>query len=197
MRCRSARCAAYHEVGHAIVALSEGYDVVSISLFLDDKGSWKGAVNYAPQSFTCGECGASAASRHCGRELSALSDECPGCLAGKRRLGRRLLAGDSATRRLIPSEHDQDDCQDDRCQLGEVYPSRSAARDEAFEQGAVQADSAVRRYLSPIEDLQRRILEHLGDSDHVVIEGKEVKEVFSGALPAPANRAANLESCRN
>ena len=104
----------------------------SIYLWVDTAGNWNGSATYAPQSFTCKECGVSLKSRHNTEELRGLRDECPSCLKEKRRFGKRLLAGASATERLVPAEHEDGDSDDDRTQLSELYPIRSSAREKAF-----------------------------------------------------------------
>jgi hypothetical protein len=176
---RSPQYVACHEAGHAIIALSEGYKVSSIELWRDSAGKWQGITTYSPQTFKCKECGLKAESRHNPQELRILSNECPSCLAEKRRFGRRLLAGASATRLLHPAEHNEEDSDDDRAQLGALYPCRSSARESAFAEGRVQADSAVSRIVCKITELREFILDRLGSSDRVVVDSTDIEAVFN------------------
>jgi hypothetical protein len=180
---RSPQCVAYHEAGHAIIALSEGYKVISIELWSDSAGKWQGITNYSPQTFNCKECRLRAESRHNPQDLRILNDECPSCLAEKRRFGRRLLAGGSATKLLHPAEHNEDDSGDDRTQLGALYPCRSSARETAFAEGRVQADSAVSQLACTIRKLKQLILVRLGSSDRVFVYGADIEAVFNGGVP--------------
>lgn len=177
MKKKSADYAAHHEAGHAVVATIEGYMVTSVSIWEEEPESWAGATDYAPQSFTCSMCGSQTQSRHLSEELQQLDDSCCECLIEKRRFGKRLLSGDAATRSINHPDYDYRDCDDDRAQLGRVYPVANNARLIAFQQAESGAAGAVSQSGRLISSTAQLILQRLGCAKSASVSGAEILRI--------------------
>jgi hypothetical protein len=181
MRKRSLQCDCCHEAGHAVVAERNGYRISRIRLarstaqscYDTENGSM---VEYEPQEWTCPDCHQFIEDRNNPLLLANLNNRCRSCKREKLGFVERCFAGGVATDILEEPDHNWDDSQFDREQVGKVFPQVSEEREEAFRAGCEQARTTVLREKGAVRALRDALMKKGTDMD-----GEEAMQVIRQA----------------
>lgn len=179
MKQKTIENAAYHEAGHAVVAIRNGYKILNIELQKDEiTGGWSGCVNYDAQAWNCETCGHVFGSRHDVSQLRDLKDSCASCKGEKFKFIQRCLAGGAATVELLADQHDSADSECDRTLVGQLYPSISDGRVEAFCQGALEAKEIINQNKDAIARLVELLISKAPSmGSFIEVSAADVQEV--------------------
>jgi hypothetical protein len=182
MQKKSQKYVCCHEAGHAVVAHLNGYKIreVRISFWSDapfSEPAGESYVLYEPESWTCEACSSHIANRHDAELLATLADSCPTCKEEKFRFIERCLAGPVSTESLEPCEHDVRDGEFDRAQVGQIYPTRSEGREQAFALGFDRVRVRIRDVADVICMLRDELLRN-----GMRMSGEEARRFITAAL---------------